>query len=333
MKKILSLFALLVLTVTGAQAGEVTTRSTAGNPLTFNEFKALASTGKHFAIVAVSSNDLTYPKWFSFSKAGYPETLTTVQLFDLENSATGEGWYNIKRVSDNLYVSTEGGNFDASTKLDFKLVNRQGGDYHSDFSDASLHISLDNAAGNHYNANTSNLGFRGGTGGYSAYAAYGPFYVVTVDCQESGTSMEGYPKTVIVTEGYDLTAPEIAGKAVDGTSSYTINEDKSVTFNYVASTYDYTLVVNGAPDGTTMTIKGENVAIDATAYSNAAAVEESDVLVVFPAGYEYLTFTVTISGTTITVNCVYNQKVISEVSEISNNKLYTVETQVAARGR
>ena len=301
MRKIFTLLVLLTMFVGGATA-QVTTRATAGSPMTFSEFGALAGTGKHFGIVAVSDNSLTYPKWFSFSTAGYPEVLTTTQLFDLEND-TIPGWYRIKRVSDGKYVSAEGGNFDANTWMKFKLVNRQAGDYASEFSSASLHISLDDASGNHYNANTTNLGFRGGTGGYSTYAAYGPFCLVTVNCLDENSNPLQAAETIIVKEGATINAPTIPGKAVQGTSSATINADQTITFNYASSSYDYTLVVNNAPEGTTMTIKGENVAIDATSYSNAEAVVDSDVAVTLPSGYEYLTTTVTVSGTTITINC------------------------------
>ncbi len=343
MKKIITLLALFCF-ITAGWAQVVTDRASAGNPMTFDDFKALAGTGKHFAIVASSSNSLVYPKWFSFSSAGYPEILTTVQLFDLENSATGDGWYNIKRVSDGLYVSTEGGNFDASTKMDFKLVNRMAGDYAPEFGALNLHISLDNSAGNHYNANTVNLGFRGGTGGYSTYVAYGPFHVVSVNYLDENDAPIQAAETFIVADGTELNAPSFAGRAVQGTSSATINADQTVTFKYATSSYDYTLVVNGAPNGTTMTIKGDDVALDAGSVSFSNAVAASDVVVTFPTGYEYLTANVTISGTTITVNCedtrwpinfskdqkytrtdrfINNVRIGSKTFEITNNGLNT----------
>lgn len=343
MKKIITLLALFCF-ITAGWAQVVTDRASAGSPMTFDQFKALAGTGKHFAIVASSSNSLVYPKWFSFSSAGYPEILTTVQLFDLENSATGDGWYNIKRVSDGLYVSTEGGNFADSPKMDFKLVNRIAGDYAPEFGALNLHISLDNAAGNHYNANTVNLGFRAGTGGYSTYVAYGPFHVVSVNYLDENDDPIQAAETFIVADGAVLNAPSFAGKAVQGTSSATINADQTVTFKYATSSYDYALVVNGAPTGTTMTIKGDDVALDAGSVSFSNAVAASDVVVTFPTGYEYLTANVTISGTTITVNCedtrwpinfskdqkytrtdrfINNVRIGSKTFEITNNGLNT----------
>lgn len=117
-----------------------------------------------------------------------------------------------------------------------------------------------------------------------------------------------------------------------------------ITFNYETSTYDYTLEVNGAPTGTTMKIKGDNVAIDETSYSNAEEVVVGDVVVTFPTGYEYMIANVTISGTTITVNCedprwpinfskdqkytrtdrfINNVRIGSKTFEITNNGLNT----------
>lgn len=234
-KGLLFLFALLGLGASGVWAQTVTDRVSAGDPMTFSEFKALSGTGKHFAIVGSSSNtQFCYQNWFGFS-ANFVETLTTDHLFDLESSATGEGWYNIKRVSDNHYVSTEGGHFDASTKMDFKLMNRRADDYASEFSNIGLHVSLDNADGNHYNCNTVNLGFRSGTGGYSTYITYGPFYVVTVKClDENDNVIQTIP--CIVKEGTTtIEAPNIDGKSVLDATSKAISgdRDEEITFSYV----------------------------------------------------------------------------------------------------
>ena len=237
MRKILFLLSALLGTA-GAWAGNVTDRSSAGEPMTFAEFQALAGTGKHFAIVGVSDNtQFCYPNWFGFT-ATFGSSMTPAYLFDLEGSATGDGWYNIRRVSDGQYVSTEGGNFATTPKMDFALVNRTPGDYHNSFS-ATNFISLDNAAGNHYNCNISNLGFRGGTGGYSAYAAYGPFYVVTVNCVNSSTNETFQTLTYVVTDGTTVNAPNIASYALDTNVSVTVNgADAIMTANYAPIVFD-----------------------------------------------------------------------------------------------
>ena len=294
---------LLTMVASSVRAQVVTDRASAGDPLTFDQFQAFAGTGKHFALVAPSSNALVYNKWFSFSKDGYPEILTTVQLFELENSATGDGWYNIKRVSDGLYVSTEGGNFAEEPKMDFKLVNRLAGDFAPEFSNSDLHVSLDNADGNHYNCNTTNLGFRGGTGGYSTYVMYGPFYLVTVNCVDGNDTPLQDAVTYIVKDGTTVDAPEFAGRVAQGAASVTVSgADEVLTVVYAASSYDYSVVINNAVDGMTVTVKGDAVT-DGASVSYAEAVAESDVVVTFPSEYSYMGAHISISGTTITVDC------------------------------
>lgn len=291
-------------TETGEEAVyDVTTRATAGDPMTFDDFKSLAGTGKHFAIVASSENSLVYPKWFSFASGGYPTTLTTAQLFDLENSITGDGWYNIRRVSDGLYVSAEGGIFDTDTKMDFKLVNRLAGDYWSGFSDASLHISFDNAEGNHYNANTTNLGFKSGSGGYSTYVAYGPFCVVTVNYLDKNDNPLEASKTFIVAEGTPIEAPHILGKTIQGTSNVTVTGDQTINFKYEDSTFDYKILVNDAVEGMTITIKGDVLSPCQTDYSSNEVVSEGDVAVSFSDGAEFILYKVSINGITINIDC------------------------------
>lgn len=309
MKKILTLLALMLVCSMGAMAQGVTDRASAGDPMTFDQFKALAGTGKHFALMAPSTNDLTYKKWFSFSKDGYPTTLTTVQLFDLENSTTGDGWYNIKRVSDGLYVSTEGGNFAASPKMDFKLVNRRAGDYADEFSNSELHVSLDNAAGNHYNCNTTNLGFRGGTGGFSTYITYGPFYLVTLNfINESTNDPIQASETYIVKDGTTISAPAISPYTSKGESVTVNGADEVLNCYYTPPTsFDYTVVISSnLPAGSTVTINGSAVSNN-DIYSSNAVVTADDVVVTFPTEFSYLTKKVTVSGGTITVDCEDNR--------------------------
>ncbi|MBR3726210.1 MAG: hypothetical protein IKN21_01195, partial [Prevotella sp.] len=123
------------------------------------------------------------------------------------------------------------------------------------------YVSFDNASGAHYNCGNANGGlqFRTGAGGWSVYAAYGPIYKnITIDCKEGDVSMSGYPLQSDYRIGGTFEAPVFPGKKlVDGApTSVTIDQDNmSITFNYEASTFDYTLVVNNAPEGITITIK------------------------------------------------------------------------------
>lgn len=100
--------------------------------------------------------------------------------------------------------------------------------------------------------------------------------------------------------------PVYAGKKlVDGSpTSIAINgADATYELHYVSSSFDYTLVVNGAVEGMTMTIKGDEITFGQAEYSSASAVEVEDVIVTFPSEYSYMTAKVSISGATITVDC------------------------------
>ena len=301
MKKIFTILCLMALTL-GAQAGVVTDRASAGSPMTFAEFQALAGTGKHFAIVGASDNtQFCYPNWFGFT-ANFAETLSADYLFDLE----GSGPYTIKRVSDDKYVSGEGGQFAATTSYTFYLVNRTPADYASEFT-SDMFISLDNAAsgGNHYNLNPVNLGFRVGTGGYSAYVAYGPFYVVTVNCVEEGNESNVLKtEKIVVTDGteYEYTPAEITGyDVVTGqNTSVTVNSaDATLNVAYKPAAIAYNVVLVDMPEGTTVSIGG-TVVNNGDTYNAEGTLP--DVSVSYPAILSHEKFFTTIEGTTITIS-------------------------------
>lgn len=306
MKKIITILALMTMYATGMMAQIVTDEASAGSPVTYSQYVASAGTGAKYAFVMPSENVAFYHMWVGFnSTVGNDYTLTVDRLFTLENSSTS-GKYWLKRNSTGEYLA--GTNSFGSTPIDLTLVNREAGDHASVYT-SDLHISFDNDSGGHYNNGNGSYNFGGGTGGWSTYIAYGPLYLVTVDCQLEGVSMDGYPQENLIMKGGQFDAPSFAGKSLktSSASSYTIDQDYTGTnklvFNYEASTFDYTLVVNGAPTGTTMTIKGDDVAIDATNVSFTSEVVASDVVVSFPTEFSYLQANVTVSGTTITVNC------------------------------
>ena len=108
--------------------------------------------------------------------------------------------------------------------------------------------------------------------------------------------------------GYTLQSITPTSVTIDGA-----NAEVKVVYA-AASSFDYTVVINAAnplgtvitteavPAGTSVTIKGAAVANgDNVSYNEA--VTESDVVVTFPSGYEYMAADVTISGATITVDC------------------------------
>ena len=329
MKKITALFALLMLVCMGAQAQTATLMEGYGDPLTLTQFKAMAGTGQRFGFVASSNTAAaTAPRcdhWCGFSSTHTTTTLSDDYLFYLETSGDN---YLVKRCSDDQYVIS-----DASTTTfgaagtAFKLVERNPNDATAAVWNTQS-ISFENPSDGQYHYNANAVKMNTGPGAWTTYAVFGPIWKeITIDCQENGVSMEGYPQEFTYKAG-TVEAPVFPGKKlVDGEpTSVTVSEDnQTITFNYESSSFDYTLVVNGAPEGTTITIKGEPVSAGAVSFDSE--VTESDVVVTFSTGFESYVATVTINGTTITVNCAYKQTVITEVSEITSNKLYTVETQ------
>ena len=301
MKKIFTVLCLMALTL-GAQA-QTPLMEGYGNPLTLDQFKALVGTGQRFGFVA-SSNTAgdTAPRcdhWCGFTSTHNTTTLSDDYLFYLEAS---DGNYLVKRVSDDQYVITNSGStsFGASGTA-FKLVNRDPNDATKAVTGAQS-ISFEDPSNSavHYNANAVKM--NNGPGAWTTYAVFGPIYKnITIDCQLNGTSMDGYPQTFDYKAG-TVDAPEFVGsKLVDGQqTSVEISEDnQTITFNYESSSFDYTLVVNGAPEGTTITIKGTEVSAGTVSFEEEVA--ESDVVVAFPTDYSKWSYNVSISGTTITV--------------------------------
>jgi len=318
-----------MLVCMGAQAQTATLMEGFGEPLTLTQFKAMANQSQRFGFVASSNTAAaTAPRcdhWCGFTSTHATTTLSDDYLFYLETSGDN---YLVKRCSDDQYVIS-----DASTTTfgaagtAFKLVERNPNDATAAvWGDQSISFEDLGNPNMHYNANAVVL--NGGPGAWTTYAVFGPIYKdITIDCQENGVSMEGYPQEFTYKAG-TVEAPVFPGKKlVDGEpTSVTVSEDnQTITFNYESSSFDYTLVVNGAPEGTTIKIKDETVSAGDVSFESE--VTQSDVVVTFPTGFESYVATVTINGTTITVNCAYKQTVITEVSEITSNKVYTVESQ------
>lgn len=306
MKKILNLLALLCISIAGwAQTASGLTGY--GEPLTLDQFKALAGTGKRFGFVATSvTAQATEPRcdhWMRFTSE-HTGTLDDTALFYLEESTTTDGCYKVKRVSDGLYVNAtaEGTTFD-ETGCDFRLVNRDPNDDLKLLTGAQS-ISFENPTNSslHYNANA--VKYNGGAGSWTTYAIYGALYKVTLNCVNESNEPVRPSQTFYVVDGTTIEAPEISGKAAQGETSVTVNgADAVLTVVYAESTYDYALVVNGAVPGMTITIKGESVEYGASNVSSTSAVTAEDVVVTFPAEYSSWAYYVTISGSTITVNC------------------------------
>lgn len=192
----------------------------AGTPITTDELVALANTGKRFGLMVVNQNNNMYKKWFGFtSTTSRVDNLTDAQLFTLTGETDN---YTITRESDNGNVVTQ-----------VKLLNRSTGDTYAGYT-AAMSTSIDNAEGNHYNANSYN--FASGTGSWSCYVAYGPFYYADVNYMCNGNKVA--TGTFIVREGGTITEiPEgyiLAGESPvvteDGTYTVNVTKDEPAPF-------------------------------------------------------------------------------------------------------
>lgn len=298
MRKKLTLF-LALLSTMSIWATEVTTVATAGSYLTLDQLKALSGTGGHVAFANVGGNPWTN-KWLANPSANSNLTLSTVQLYTLTDGSVS-GKYYMQRVSDSQYRTGSGwGDLASAENIEFRAYTN-GGAMGASCTDP---ISIHNNNGTQWNINAGSFG--GALNPWAAYAAYGPFYILEVTCIDDETNETLQTSTQIVTNGHTMDIPTYAGKKlVDGSpASIEVNgADAVYELHYVSSSFDYTLVVNGAVEGMTMTIKGDAITSGQTAYSSSAEVAVDDVVVTFPSEYSYMTAKVTISGTTITVNC------------------------------
>ena len=298
MRKITSLLTLLLLSVAGAWATDVTTVATAGSYLTLDQLKALSGTGAHVAFANLGSNPWMN-KWLAYPQGDANLTLSTLQLYTITDG-TVSGKFFMQRVSDNQYRTGSGwGALDSAENIEFRVYT--GG---TPSVACSNPISIHNNNGTQWNQNANSFG--GMLNGWAAYAAYGPFYILEVNCFDDDASTTIQTSTQIVTDGHTMEIPSFPGKKlVDGSpTSIEINgADAVYNLHYIASTFDYNVAITGnVPAGTNVTIKGDAVSNGASV-SYADEVVASDVSVTFPSGYDYMAYKVTIAGTTVTIEC------------------------------
>ena len=319
MKKLFTILGLLCLTLT-TQAQEVTTWDTAGDLVTFEDFKASAGTGKRYAFRMPS---ISLRGWCNFQSKAAAEAnnLKAENLFTLEKSANDEEAFWLKRFTDQKFLNLDGeGGFDESEGVDLYLDNRTPGfnDPEEQYADqeamAAYYISMDNIEGKHFN--NGNFGFFGGTAGWSAYLAYGPFYMVTVNCIDEYGDEVAPAAQFFGLDGatFTITPPEAMGYVTEETEkTVTLNgADQEITIVYSeATTITYTINVIGAPEGTRMTISGDEVDINATEYVATQKVAPDDVEIYLPDEYYYMGYKVTVVGSLITVKIFDNRYAVN----------------------
>ena len=320
MKKLFTILGLLCLTLT-TQAQEVTTWDTAGDLVSFEDFVASAGTGKRYIFRMPS---ISRRGWCDFTTQAAVEANkpTINNLFSIETSPNDETAVVLKRFSDGLYLQ---GTSNSSTWVekaeatDIYLVNRT-----PSFTDpeeqypvdevADYYISMDDIDGNHFN--NGNFGFRAGTGGWSAYLAYGPIYMVKVNCLNEYGEVVAPAAQFFGLNGatFTITPPEVLGYTTDQTEqTVTLSEaDQEITIFYTeATTITYTINVIGAPEGTRMTISGDEVDINATEYVATQKVAPDDVEIYLPDEYYYMGYKVTVVGSVITVKIFDNRYAVN----------------------
>ena len=162
-------------------------------------------------------------------------------------------------------------------------------------------------------SSSTTVQFNGGTGNWTCWFTYenSKRYYLTFLCYDEN---DNFIQAIDATDNYadgqtvDVTtiAPDILGYTFHSaeTSSVTFDGDsKAVKLVYQqASSFDYTIVVNDAPTGASVTINSDDVT-NLTSYNSSSILSASDVVVTFPTEYSYMAYRVSIDGTTITVDC------------------------------
>ena len=289
----------------------VTTWESSLTPVTKDALVASAGTGAKYAFRMPS---ISRPGWCDFvnlppyyTEENHHYDLTSSYLFTI-NAGFEDGKYWLTRYTDGQSLS--GNHAFADTGMDLTLTDRAPSDvsdFDTGFSDSTPYVSFDNASGGHYNCGNGSGGlqFRGGTGGWSVYAIYGPFYVVRIVAVD-GASNPLYEKEVICYDGTEVSAPELTGYAVSGSSTYTVDgADYVWNLVYEATAFvDYTVNITYENDvvvPVTVVVKGTDVTSSLTYHSEGILTAENVVATVTEPAY-YAT-TVTISGDVINVYC------------------------------
>ena len=317
MKKITTILMLLMLTCMGAKA-QVYVTETGQNMLSLADMKAGVDAGDFY--VSMQQHQTSTHNYINSQgklQGSYNTDGTTAWKVEKKGSN-----YVLKSVATGKYISSLAGgggtaagfSDNIANALEFNPVQSTStdGNIASGYAtNQSIWWNIASNTANRINTNGSNNIFQNdGTGIWTCIFTYKVTvkYNIVYKCYMQGdtepfetvTSTDVYAdgETVTITEAM---LPTFAGKAMTTfDNSVTINgANAEVNVTYAASTFDYTLVVNNAPDGTTITIKGEN-ATNGTSLSFPEAVTQSDVNVTLPQ--TYYTYAVVIEGTTITIN-------------------------------
>ena len=321
MKKILTLFALLVLTVTGAQAQTITATYGKGNGTFYNASGTAVSSG--FDAKKFVSNTTPAVTWEASVNN------TALNSGDAANGAR----IGLNAGTETITMSVPEGYQIVSYSFKGQGVQaghpartiqtESGASYTNSGNSTQTSVS-------ETDINKQSTYFTVTTTAWSPLKTF-DFKVIVQDLRR-WVNFNRYDENnelidVVQSENFyldgqtidDVTTivPAIAGKTVASVSPQSITfdgADVDVEVHYAASSFDYTVAINaGNPKGTVMTTEsvpeGTVVKINNEEVANGgnvsydAAVTEDDIEVTFPAGYEYMAASKEISGTNITVTC------------------------------
>ena len=320
MKKIFTILCLMALAL-GAQA-QVHVTKTGTDYLTADQIKAGAAAEGDF-YVAIQNHQKTGIHNYITTQGKLTGTFSTTGATTWIVEKTDDNYYVLKTF-DGRYISSLGGaqgtaaGFDTSKNnaIKFNPVQHSGADSNLDTSYGNVADAIAwNIVGGSNRMNTSgqnNIFQNTGTGVWTmlfTYAVSIKYNIVykyyyndelvgsqtSTDLYDDGEEVTITDEMVPTLTGYNITSYTPASITINGA-------DAEVTVNCEPAATTYTLNATGAPAGTTFTVKGQDVA-DGGTVSITGSVAESDVVVTLPSGQsDFYNYTVTISGTTITVN-------------------------------
>lgn len=235
MKKTFTLIMLLCITCIGAWAdeAEVITTVSADFRLTVDELLGMKDTGKWYGFHTTQRDD-----WSSFSSSSTGhKSITKDELFTLV-SGSSDDYVWVKNAKGELLTSVGSGSnpvFTATETGGFDLKFVQSELSHGSFA-ANTQYRMKNSGGN--NLRVNNKDFATATGDWARYVAYGPFYLVTLDYQCNGETVEK-KEDVIMSEGAYNEVPDgynLSGSVnIDHSGTYIIEvtrNDNQVSFTY-----------------------------------------------------------------------------------------------------
>ena len=330
MKKFFTILCLMALTL-GAQAQTHVTQ-TGQDYLNETQLKAgiEAATDGYYVALQIHAGSTFYVGGDGKAVSTFSTTGSTTWIIE----KSGEK-YVLKNWSGQ-YIKTLGGNGTAATfttnsseALKFNIAQSTSTDANMESGYVANKAIWYNVDGTNTRINTNSINgtqktiwANNGTGCWTCLFTYSVSikYNIVYKYYYNDELVGSQTSTDLYDDGEEVTITDEMVPALTGYNilshdeSVTINgANAEVTVNCEPAATTYTLNATNAPTGTTFTVKGQDVANGGTV-SITGSVAASDVVATFPTGYEHYSYTATISGTTITVNC----KAMTAVTDLAD---------------